>query len=258
MPEGPQCQLCAAKLDCQYGSKTLCSVSIHSGRYKTHGPFLGWEEMNQACPVRLLKVGCRGKLIILFFENGFCLKCTLGLTGSWKTRKSKHSGVSLHFEDSTAWFTDQMHFGTLQWVDLKTAVCKLRELGPDVCEQDITITHFNSILARSSKLQICKVLMDQKKISGIGNYLKAEILYAAKIAPGSLCGSIPKEKVAELLEQINRLPKLDYEELITSGGKRRSLSVYGKKKDPNGVVVDRTKTGDGRTSYWVPQAQYEY
>ena len=41
---------------------------------------------------------------------------------------------------------------------------------------------------------LSKTTNGQNEISGIGNYLKAEILYEAKLAPMMLCGNVPPDK----------------------------------------------------------------
>lgn len=258
MPEGPQCRRTASYLESEVGGKVLTDVRITSGRYRTHGVFEGYSFLTDALPLRLCYVGGRGKLIIFMFERGIYLLSTLGLTGKWTSRKGKHSGLCFTFKDQVMYYDDQMHFGTVRVVAFAAMVKAVLGLGHDVCgEEPLLITYMNDCIERRSSWEICKLLMDQKSFAGIGNYIKAEVLYAAKIAPMSICGSIPSEALHLLVDAINRICVLHYTQLI-SGARRERLKVYGKKKDSIGNIVKREKTGDGRTSHWVPCLQVVY
>jgi formamidopyrimidine-DNA glycosylase len=58
-------------------------------------------------------------------------------------------------------------------------------IGPDIMEHDTTLEIFKEQLLKTRNLhkEIGIVLMNQKVISGIGNYLRADILYMSKICP---------------------------------------------------------------------------
>ena len=102
--------------------------------------------------------------------------------------------------------------------------------------------------------------MDQQVLSGIGNYLKAEILYAAHIAPTRKVSSLSSAEALQLLSAIRTLPRealaskgmtlRDYASpLGDDGGYQFALKVYGKKG------ATRLKTPDGRITYWDPSTQ---
>ena len=57
-------------------------------------------------------------------------------------------------------------------------------LGPDVLSEEVLakpdlIERFR----KRNQINICKVLMDQKTISGVGNYICSEALYQSRINP---------------------------------------------------------------------------
>merc|ERR1719296_690675 len=85
------------------------------------------------------------------------------------------------------YYSDRRNFGTLKF-SLSAAELekKIASLGPDMLHDDTTEDIFleclSSYRARSSP-NICKLLMNQKVISGIGNYLLSEGLYKSKIDP---------------------------------------------------------------------------
>ena len=72
MPEGPECHYAAKKLELACKGKLITSFNIHGGRYQKHGPFEGYDNLcshvsNKESIVKA--VGCRGKLIVMFFEK---------------------------------------------------------------------------------------------------------------------------------------------------------------------------------------------
>ena len=202
MPEGPECHLAALHLEQICKDKLITSIDIHGGRYQKHGPFDGFDTLkihiNEGTS-RVKAVGSRGKLIIMFFDNSWCILCTLGLKGAWTSKKTKHCDVSIDVDaKQRLWFKDQMHYGTLKYVDLEETICKMKSLGPDVTVKDKAFTqeYLRTIVQKYPKWDLAKLLMDQSKMSGIGNYLKAEILYRCKLAPMRMCETLLENEIS--------------------------------------------------------------
>jgi uracil-DNA glycosylase len=108
---------------------------------------------------------------------------------------SQYSKSSLH----KVFYHDKRNFGTIKFcLSKKEFQAKLNSLGPDVLAlaRDDTnpIIDEESQIAfldimnkqRNKQMNICKFLMDQKKISGVGNYILSEALYRSDIDP--FCG----------------------------------------------------------------------
>jgi formamidopyrimidine-DNA glycosylase len=135
------------------------------------------------------------------------------------------------------WFKDQLHYGTIRFVRWSTMEKKVLALGPDVTVRDPRFTkrYWRSLIERYRNWDISKLLMDQGKIAGIGNYLKAEILYDSKVAPDSLVGNIPEEYVERLWNSIMELPRHYFILQLTTRFKY-GLKVYNKNKDPFGIM----------------------
>ena len=262
MPEGPECHSSAAKLEKALKGKSLEGFTVHGGRYATHGHPEEMEAFNRDClgqELRVTSVGARGKLIVIFTNTDWCILNTLGLTGTWTSTKTKHCDVSLGYEGKTLWFKDQLHYGTIKPVNRDTAIKKIRSLGPDVtvCDPAATEEWWLTLCGKYPTWNICRLLMDQAKVSGIGNYLKAEILYEAGVAPTSVVGRIPIEKLQDIHRQMMIVPSWHFKAKLKERP-RRFLKVYNRKKDPEGSPIEKCKTGDGRTSHWVRDKQIEY
>jgi formamidopyrimidine-DNA glycosylase len=113
------------------------------------------------------------------------------------------------------------------------------------------------------------VMMDQSIFSGIGNYLKSEILYQARVGPDSIINNIPDDIMKDIflitLDKIRKSYKAGgasirhYSDIRGNEGEYSfDFAVYQKKKDPLGNKVVMEKTKDGRTSHWVPEIQLTY
>ena len=108
--------------------------------------------------------------------------------------------------------------------------------------------------------------MDQSIIAGVGNYLKAEILYASKISPHRICESLTDKDIFRICANTNRIMRISYESggatILTykdedgkPGTFSRRFMVYNQASDPLGNQVVRETTKDKRTTHWVPSIQ---
>lgn len=145
---------------------------------------------------------------------------------------------------------------------LRAAICTLNPdavKAPDALEMEEE--YFIGVLSKSKKM-VKEVLMDQKKMRGIGNSYADEILWDARISPFSVSSAIPQKIVKDLFrslasvlkEAIKAIAKANEDEL--RGELRNFMKVHGAKlrKSPSGAVVKSEKIG-GRTSYYTDEQQ---
>ena len=102
-------------------------------------------------------------------------------------------------------------------------------------------------LKKNMDLQIGTVLMNQKVISGIGNYLRADILWMSKINP-----------FRKVMDLSDKDIKTIYEKSKIAASDMYEHHIYNKKYDINGhPVVKEVLFGGGtkRYIYWVPEIQ---
>ena len=108
--------------------------------------------------------------------------------------------------------------------------------------------------------------MNQKLFSGIGNYLKSEILYACKLSPHRLASSLTETDIKNIYTNSKKIAKESYNQGGASvrdfsniydekGMYTNILKVYFQKEDPNGNKVVKETTKDKRTTHWVPEIQ---
>jgi formamidopyrimidine-DNA glycosylase len=131
--------------------------------------------------------------------------------------------------------------------------------------------NFSKIVSakRIKRRIICEFLIEQDIISGIGNYVRAEVLYAAKINPNRFIDELDDDEVERLHASIKKIVNMadshnglsiddkvsNYVDIYGNMG-TYPAKVYGKKKCPLGhdIVKFKIKTG-GQTIHYCPHEQ---
>jgi len=107
---------------------------------------------------------------------------------------------------------------------------------------------------------ICDTLLDQMILPGVGNLIKNEALFSARVHPASSSGCIPGEVLRHLLLGVRDFSFTWYR--CDQEGKRINpiLSIYRKKACPEcGGMVESARIGRlERISYWCPVCQEKY
>ena len=287
MPEGGEVCIKTNEI-VKFIVKQKCRVIVsiewdEKSRYsnKKHGPILGFDEVR--FPLLIDNIFSRGKLIILKCvekETGKdkYVVIHLGMTGDFifgKENKEKHSNLWVNLEnDNRIYFTDPRKFGSCSIHDNLDAVYKkngpclmtaaLLKHGKYVnrCTEHVANKElWNKILCseRLANKPICEFMMEQKYVSGIGNYLRAEILYHAKLHPDT--------KLCELNEDVrdklyDTTLNVMYSSWKTKGPSKGyieggcfKLHVYGREKDHLGNDVYTYSDSKKRTVHYVPAVQ---
>jgi formamidopyrimidine-DNA glycosylase len=193
---------------------------------------------------------------------------TYGMTGQWSPKKSKHSAGCLTFVDgSSIFYNDTRRFGTIKFVfSEEEHQRKLASLGPDMLSENVNDEKFIERMRKRPNKTIVEVLLDQSIISGVGNYVKAEALYAARLSPHRVVAKITDDELKTLRYNIVDIMTnsyrsggatiRDYADPEGNEGLYGSLlKVYGRSLDPHGNEVIKEETLDGRTTWWCPEEQ---
>jgi len=284
MPEAPEVEVMNQEIDSDFKGKQLLNYNILKGKAKKKRPklFLSFEkDLNNGIAI-LKDVTRRGKLLSLEFE--FDIKgqkktwwvCNyFGLHGSYRIdddkivpnydKGNKNVHISLEFKktDSESIYLnyyDTSGFGTsfTFYNNLEEYIKYLYKNAIDVFDEEFDIKTFKKNfeivkLKPLSKFNIASILINQGYLcSGIGNYLKCEILYEAKISPNRSINDIKDEELEVLYKAIKKVCELH---LSKEGRSEEHLKVYGKKVDADGNEIKYEETQDGKKTYWVPEIQ---
>ena len=128
--------------------------------------------------------------------------------GDWpKDFPDKHCHLHMTFEDeSKAIYRDVRRFGTLRLMNYEEYLQRLQTMGPDPLESGWNLGKLKDALI-GTKRNIKSVLLDQSRISGLGNIYVCEVLHLASISPHRTADSIKLKETANLFEEIEPLRK---------------------------------------------------
>lgn len=215
MPEWPEMDTYRRLLSPLVCGRAIEAVEVN--REKTINEPVG--EFQAALTGRkVLFVERRGKHLLFHLDDGNRLLLHLML-GGWLyygPRPEKEDStyqVVLTFDDGNRLFFGGLRLGYLHRLSAKSAIEKLKELGPDPFDSRLTEEAFAKRLgARRGKLK--PVLVDQKLVSGIGNCYSDEICFDAEVLPTA---SIP-DLTADTKLRLYRSMRKVLEEATTNGG----------------------------------------
>ena len=163
----------------------------------------------------------KGKEIVLTIHdedsnNTIPIRITMGMTGHFQLTntgdEAKHAHLKFNRKDGTTMsFVDVRRFG--KW---KQGLSWNTGRGPDPTSEftDFQSNILANLNSRTFKKPLHEVLMDQKWFNGIGNYLRAEIIFRADNVDPFLPAGVQLLKYPKILELCRDIPMLAY----TKGG----------------------------------------
>ena len=214
----------------------------------------------------------RGKYIVINLAEGGSLIVHLRMSGRLAIRRSaaeeKHTRFILYLDDGARiYFINPRRLGTAEYVQDGFPY----ELGVEPLSGEFTAEKLHEIAA-GSRAPIKPLLMDQKKIAGLGNIYSSEALWRVKIDPRKAANTLSKSETRNLHRAIQSVLReaidsagttfgytvSDYKDAYGDYGKfQQMLAVYGRagKKCPRcGEEIIRIKQA-GRSTYFCPGCQ---
>jgi DNA-formamidopyrimidine glycosylase len=214
------------------------------------------------------KVICKGKYLFIKFHSDLYLHSHLLMTGRWTVDNSKYLlKFSLMDGDDKKYiyYDGNFIFGKMAIYDRSEMIEVWNKLGPDVLHNNITLDHWKELIHKYRKRQVVSFLMNQECISGVGNYLKCEILYESRIKPDLKLSDLNDKQIKRLWKYTLSIPEKAYKcggltisDFLHPEGRMGTYpcKVYGRDYDPEGNDVIKSKFSDGRTTHWVSEIQF--
>lgn len=230
-------------------NKLLSDINILSGKYLKNPP----KNFDKVVKNSIIKeIHLNGKLIFIRLENNYILEFSHGMTGYWSNAKAKYSRIELVLNNKERlYFEDTRNFARLNIYDEAEYKSKTEQLGPNVLDTYADFTEFYKRISKRKNSKISTLLLDQTILSGIGNYLRCDILWYVKINHDTKVKDLPDEKLMELfkicIEMTRFYAKLD------NNLKKYPIAgtfVYMQKYDIYGNKVYKKKLGS-RTIHFV-------
>ncbi|HSW47624.1 MAG TPA: zinc finger domain-containing protein, partial [Candidatus Saccharimonadales bacterium] len=171
-------------------------------------------------------------------------------------------------KDAVLFYRDVRQFGWVKVLLTKDAADLpfFKSLGPEPLK-DLTLEKFKAIISKN-KINIKVLLMDQKRISGIGNIYANDALYVAGIDPRRISSSLTQNEQAKLFKAAEQVLKKgleaggasewSYVDLLGGAGQYQNFfQVYNKKGKPCkncGTKIEKITLG-GRGTFFCPKCQ---
>ena len=183
MPEGPEIRLAADKVARVLVDRPIVQVQLGLQPLKRFE-----KRLTGAC---VTAVDTRGKAMLTRFDNGLTLYSHNQLYGKWYTTRrprvpdtGRQLRVGLHTETHSALLYSASDIEVLSERGLSKHPF-LNRVGPDILDPELTPDDIVERL-RSSTFRnraFGGLYLDQAFLAGIGNYLRSEILWAARVNP---------------------------------------------------------------------------
>ncbi len=215
-------------------------------------------------------VGRRAKYLLLDVGEGLRWVVHLGMSGRLCAGEPPaglpHVHVLVELEGGgRLYFRDPRRFGLMM---LSSDDADLGEVGIEPLDDAFCAEHLWREVRRHRRLAVKSLLMDQRRIAGLGNIYANEALFFAGIRPSRRCGRLRRAEAERLVDAIRRVLEraiasggsslLDYRDADGNAGEfQRSLSVYERSGEPCrrcGTLVSRQVIG-GRGTFFCASCQ---
>ncbi len=279
MPELPEVETIRIKLKNYLEGKRLIGIDIKDNKIIDG-------DVKKILQHKITDVKRFGKGLVFQFDNNIALATHIKLTGQFIYRgpenkdinvdsklvgrlPSKFTRVIFQFNDkSTLFFNDIRKFAWMKIVPTQqlNSLSFFKQLGPEPFK-DLTFEYFKHIITTSNSA-IKSLIMNQKKIAGIGNIYANDALFLAKIHPQRKAKTLTDEEIKKLYDSIffvlkkglenNGATEMNYVNPDGQPGNyQKHFLVYGKEGKPCPVchtLIKKIKVG-GRGTYFCPKCQ---
>lgn len=244
MPELPETETIARDLDGAIRGRKITKVSVRKAdvlRGVTARALA--KSLRNATIVRSWR---RAKLVVLDLDTGDRLVVQPRFTGAlliddggFTGPELSYSTLRLELDDGRSLhYADVRRLGTVALMNAKRFDEYSRMLGIEPLDRAFTAKHLSAVL-RATSQPVKKVLMEQRKIAGIGNIYANEALWRARIDPSRPASSVSLEEakllrasIVGVLEAAIEARGTSFRDYRDARGKRGSfvekLEAYGR------------------------------
>ena len=271
MPEGPEIRRAADKIAKVLEGRRI--EDIHFGLDRLKGRERDFQN------VEVCKIETRGKALLTHFDNELTIYSHNQLYGRWYIVKrgafpetnrslrfalhtSTHSALLYSASDISIWDRFELELHPF-----------LAKIGPDILNPNLDWKEISQRL-RSERFQrraLASLYLAQDFLAGIGNYLRSEILFDAKVLPDARPRDLSLKQLNDLGRSTLKISQRAYEtagitnpprlvaRLKKQGLKRRDFrhAVFGRQGQSCYKCGEsiRKVLLSGRRLYWCPSCQ---
>lgn len=275
MPELPEVELVARALDRLVKGRRIEIAELRREKLVPDTTPAKFSEKLRGSAINF--VHRRGKHILVDLDNGRTLITHLRMSGRFMIltpdrEDPKFTHAVFYFDDDTRLiFQDQRHFGLMKIVDTENLheTKELKKLAPEPFSEDFSTEYLLKAL-KTSKRSLKEFLIDQTKVTGLGNIYASEAMFLAGANPKTPANKLSGKKAAVLFEKVRDVLResishssastIDPENIegsYYSGATETAWRVYDREKEPCPncqTPIIRLKQG-GRSTYFCPKCQ---
>ncbi|MGR8946927.1 MAG: endonuclease VIII [Gammaproteobacteria bacterium] len=272
VPEGPEVRIEADKIEAAIGGARVDDVFFGQRRLKHFADEIEGRKVES--------VDTRGKAMLIRFDNKLTMYSHNQLYGRWFVRPrgtlpktNRTLRVALHSQSMSALLYSASEIAILNDEEILEHPF-LSRLGPDALDESLD---WRDIARRISDPQLGRrslgaAYLDQTFIAGIGNYLRSEILFRARLQPTRKLASLARPEIERLARATVTLTRRAYKtkgvtnpaglvKRLKKGGKKRGgyrFAIFGREGKPCyecGDTINRIAVG-GRRLYLCNSCQH--
>ncbi|MGJ3248066.1 MAG: endonuclease VIII [Elainellaceae cyanobacterium] len=271
MPEGPEIKRAADRIAKAIAHRPTTELFFAFDHLKPY------EQKLQGQTV--LSVRSRGKAMLIRFENDLSIYSHNQLYGKWMIRNAysfpdtnRQLRLAIHTEKKSALLYSASDIEVLNDTDIAQHSF-LKNLGLDVLDDSTTVEAVISQLTdpQFRRRRLTTLLLDQHFLCGLGNYLRSEVLFVARVHPSLRPIDCDADQIHQVAQAAIALPRQSYEtggitndlerveQLKEQGYSRSAYRHWVYKRDGKscyqcGTEIVRESSG-GRAYYYCPTCQ---
>jgi formamidopyrimidine-DNA glycosylase len=274
VPELPETETIARDLDAALRGRRVLDVTVR--RADVLREVDAGELRRRTRDAAILRVWRRAKLVVLDLSTGDRLVVQPRFTGALlldagelAERERRYSTLDALLDDGRRLhYRDIRRLGTVALMSAERFAAYSAALGPEPLDPAFTADELAGIL-RASRQPVKKVLMDQRRLVGVGNIYANEALWRARLAPSRPARSLAAAEAERLHGAVRGVLAESVAERGTSfrdyvdasgrqGGFAARLAAYGRGGAPChrcGRVLTESHAVDGRSTVWCEGCQ---
>lgn len=277
MPELPEVETIRLGLEKYLIGHIIENVDVRLPRIFSGDP-------KKAINGKVIAVRRFGKGLLIDLDNGYSIAVHVKMTGQLLYKGTAAPNISkvnignlpdayTHVvfrldRGAILFYRDMRQFGWVKILVTKDApeMPFFKSLGPEPFK-DLDLKKFQAIISKN-KTNIKTLLMDQKKISGIGNIYANDALYVAGIDPRRYSATLTQKEQDKLFKAVERVllkgleaggaSEWSYVDALGGTGQYQNFfQVYNKKGKPCktcGTIIEKITIG-GRGTFFCPDCQ---
>lgn len=271
MPEGPEIKQAADAIARAIVQKPLLHIAFAFERLQPYEESLVKEQIWAVQP--------RGKALLIRFQNELNIYSHNQLYGRWYIQKAntypvtnRQLRLAIHTPQKAALLYSASDIDVVTNEQMATHPF-LSRLGPDVLDEATTVEQVQArfLDKRFYRRGLISLLLDQGFLCGLGNYLRSEVLFVARVNPALRPIDCTAEQIFRLAEAAIAVSRQSYvtkgitndlglvTQLKQQGYSRQQYRFYVFNRDGKpcylcGTDILKTIAG-GRRLYYCPHCQ---